>query len=67
MRTSVLAIPLTILAGCAGGPVSDSVGAAALREPVDQLAGALAGDDINQMRRTGRVVIATYDAWVGPR
>jgi len=31
------------------------------------LAGALAGDDINQMRRTGRVVIATYDAWVGPR
>ena len=64
MRTSVLAIPLTILAGCAGAPVSDSVGAA---EPVDQLAGALAGDDINQMRRAGRVVIATYDAWVGPR
>tara|TARA_Y100001951_G_scaffold103247_1_gene111658 strand:- start:4258 stop:4425 length:168 start_codon:yes stop_codon:yes gene_type:complete len=55
------------LAGCAGAPVSDSVGAAALREPVDQLAGALAGDDINQMRRAGRVVIATYDAWVGPR
>ena len=67
MRTSVLAIPLTILAGCAGAPVSDSVGAAALREPVDQLAGALAGDDINQMRRAGRGVIATYDAWVGPR
>ena len=54
-----------ILAGCASDPASDSVAVAALKRPMDAHAAALAGEDVNRMRHTGRVVIATYDAIAG--
>ena len=41
--------------------------ATALAKPMTAHAAALAGDDVDAMRRTGRVVIATYDAAVGAR
>ena len=54
-----------MLAGCATAPVSDSALAAALKRPMTKHAAALAGDSVPEMRRTGRNVIATYDAAVG--
>lgn len=54
-----------IVTGCASVPVSDSVLAKALDKPMTAHAEALAGDDVDRMRHTGRVVIATYDAAVG--
>lgn len=61
-------ILLTIGAGCTTAErASDSVLAAALAKPMTTHAAALAGDDVALMRHTGRVVIATYDAAVGPR
>lgn len=65
MRILVTGILLTILTGCASVPVSDSVLAKALDRPMTAHAEALSGDDVDRMRRTGRVVIATYDAAVG--
>lgn len=68
MRTLALAILPMIVIGCsgAGGP-TDGVLAAALEKPMTAHAAALGGEDVAAMRRTGRVVIATYDAAVGPR
>ena len=57
-------LPL-ILLGCTT-EVSDSALATALRRPLTEHAAALAGEDVAAMRRTGRNVIATYDAGVGP-
>ena len=65
MRTCLLVIPTLMLAGCATAPVSDSALAAALKRPMTKHAAALAGDSVPEMRRTGRNVIATYDAAVG--
>lgn len=65
MRIYLSAIPMLILAGCASAPVSDSALATALRRPMTEHAAALAGDSVPEMRRTGRNVIATYDAAVG--
>ena len=65
-QISALAILTMICAGCANVQVSESALAAALERPIDAHATALAGDDISAMRRTGRVVIATYDAAVAP-
>lgn len=65
MRIYLSAIPMLILAGCASAPVSDSALATALRRPMTEHAAALAGDSLPEMRRTGRNVIATYDAAVG--
>lgn len=45
----------------------DSVLSRSLAKPMTKHAAALAGDDVDLMRHTGRVVIATYDAAVGPR
>lgn len=45
--------------------VSDSALATALRRPMTEHAAALAGDSVSEMRRTGRNVIAIYDAGVG--
>lgn len=57
-----------IVSGCDPADKShDSVLAAALDRPMTKHAAALAGDDVDLMRHTGRVVIATYDAAVGPR
>lgn len=57
-----------IVTGCASAvPATDSVMATALSKPMTAHAAALAGDDVDTMRRTGRVVIATYDAAVGAR
>ena len=52
-----------IVTGCASAvPATDSVMATALAKPMTAHAAALAGEDVTAMRRTGRVVIATYDA-----
>ena len=61
MRILALVTLLTILTGCVGG-VSDSALIAGLRQPMTDHARALAGDDITAMRKTGRVVIAKFDA-----
>ena len=50
-----------MLTGCVTGP-SDSALIAGLRGPMTEHAAALAGDDVAAMRRTGRVVIARFDA-----
>lgn len=60
-------ILVMICAGCLRGPASDSVLVPALAKPMTRHAAALAGDDVDLMRHTGRVVIATYDAAAGPR
>ena len=65
MRIYLSAIPMLILAGCSSAPVSDSALAAALKRPMAEHAAALAGDSVPEMRRTGRNVIAIYDAGVG--
>ena len=68
MRIWVLGILPMIVTGCASAvPATDSVMATALSKPMTAHASALAGDDVDAMRRTGRVVIATYDAAVGAR
>lgn len=57
-----LGILSMILSGCAAGGASDSVLSAALARPMTEHAAALGGEDVAAMRRTGRVVIAVYDA-----
>ena len=64
MRICLLAILTLIAAGCTT-EVSDSALATALRRPMTEHAAALAGDSVSEMRRTGRNVIAIYDAGVG--
>jgi hypothetical protein len=61
MRTLAAAMMMTMLNGCVTGP-SDSALVAGLRGPMTDHAAALAGDDVAAMRRTGRVVIAKFDA-----
>ena len=56
-------LPL-MLTGC-GVEVNDSALATALRRPMTEHAAALAGDSVPEMRRTGRDLIATYDAATG--
>ena len=69
MLRSVLVTTMLILSGC--GPELSKLEAepvlSRLSKPIDELAIALAGDDVADMRRAGRNVIATYDAGVGPR
>lgn len=67
MRILVPAILMMTLTGCGPEAASDRVLAPALAKPMTAHAAALAGDDVVLMRRTGRVVIATYDAAVGPQ
>lgn len=64
MRICLLVILTLIAAGCTT-EVSDSALATALRRPMTEHAAALAGDSVSDMRRTGRNVIAIYDAGVG--
>lgn len=64
MRICLLAMMPLIAAGCTA-EVSDSALATALSRPMATHAAALAGDDVRAMRRTGRDLIATYDAAVG--
>ena len=61
MRILAAAMMMTMLNGCVTGP-SDSALVAGLRGPMTDHAAALAGDDVAAMRRTGRVVIAKFDA-----
>ena len=64
MRILALALlTLTTLAGCATA-VDDSALASVLSRPMTDHAATLAGDDIPAMRRSGRALIATYDAAV---
>lgn len=52
---------LTILTGCGVG-VSDSALIDGIEPAIKAHATALAGDDVDLMRRTGRVLIAQIDA-----
>lgn len=68
MRILALALLTTItVSGC------DNVGSGqtAVLDRLDSMmtehAAALAGNDVAAMRRTGRAIIATYDAGRGPR
>lgn len=67
MRILVAAMLLTILSGCAR---EVRVSQTAVLDRLDPLmtehSAALAGDDVTEMRRTGRVLISTYDAGRGP-
>lgn len=53
-----------ILNGCMNA-ADRSAFSAALDQPMTDHAASLAGNDVALMRRTGVVVIATYDAMVG--
>ena len=66
-HTVKLLLFLTSFASLNGCTVaaSDSALATALRRPMTAHAAALAGEDVAAMRRTGRNVIAIYDAGVG--
>lgn len=64
MRIYLTGMTLTMLAGCVSG-ASDSALVAVLDRPMTAHAAALAGDSVPDMRRTGRNLIATYDAAVG--
>ena len=64
MRICLLGILTQIAAGCTT-EVSDSALATALKRPMTEHAAALADNSVPEMRRTGRNVIATYDAAVG--
>ena len=61
MRILATVMMLTMLNGCVTGP-SDSALVAGLRGPMTDHAAALGGDDVAAMRRTGRIVIAKFDA-----
>lgn len=50
-----------MLHGCANAG-NDSALVAGLRGPMTDHAAALGGDDVAAMRRTGRVLIAKFDA-----
>lgn len=65
MRIYLAAMPLMMLTGCGGAAVSNSALATVLDRPMTAHAAALAGDSVPEMRRTGRDLIATYDAAVG--
>ena len=54
---------LTILTGCESARSFNA--GTVLDKPLTEHAAALAGDDVNLMRRTGRVLIATVDALIG--
>ena len=60
----LVAMLMLTVSGCASA-VSDSAMVAALDRPMTAHAAALAGDDVAMMRRTGRDLIATYDAAAG--
>jgi hypothetical protein len=61
MRTLAILTAALILTGC-GSAANDS----ALKTVLDPLmtnhAASLGSDDVSDMRRTGRILIATYDA-----
>lgn len=61
MRILAILMAAVILAGC-GNVVNDSALATVLDPLMTDHAAALAGDDVAAMRRSGRVLIATYDA-----
>lgn len=69
MHRLVLVTTLMILSGCATGRQLLEVDpmVSRLAKPIDELAIALAGEDVSAMRRAGRNVIAIYDAAVGAR
>lgn len=64
MRTFLMGMMTLIVSGCATA-VTDRAVVDALAEPVTAHAAALAGDDVAAMRRTGRNLIAIYDAAAG--
>ncbi|QRZ14744.1 hypothetical protein JWJ88_17415 [Paracoccus methylovorus] len=64
MRIYLLAMLTLIVTGCTSA-VNDSALSTVLDRPMTTHAAALAGDDVALMRRTGRDLIATYDAATG--
>ena len=61
MQTLAIVTVLAMLTGCVSA-ASDSALIAGLRGPMTDHAAALGGDDVAAMRRTGRIVIAKFDA-----
>ncbi len=68
MRIPAAAIPLLILTGCASeAPPNARVALDRLQDLATPHAAALAGEDVTEMRRTGRDLIASIDAAAGPQ
>lgn len=65
MRILAAAMLMMTLSGCMTVVTNDSALIDGLRGPMTSHAAALAGDDVTAMRRTGRVVIAKFDAGAG--
>jgi hypothetical protein len=61
MRTPAILTAALILTGCAIAPNQSALGLV-LDKPMTAHAASLGGDDVQDMRRTGRILIATYDA-----
>lgn len=57
---------MTICAGCVSVPVDDGAALRRLAATATPHAAALAGDDIDRMRSTGRALIAQIDAALAP-
>ncbi|MBW4709584.1 hypothetical protein KX928_17495 [Roseobacter sp. YSTF-M11] len=68
MRTLAAAILPLILIGCATeAPLNARAALDRLQDLATPHAAALAGEDVNEMRRTGRDLIASIDAAAGPQ
>jgi hypothetical protein len=61
MRTLAILTAALILTGCASA-ANDSALTSILDRPMTAHAASLGGNDVQDMRRTGRILIATYDA-----
>jgi uncharacterized lipoprotein YmbA len=61
MRTLAILTAALILTGCASA-ANDSALELVLSPPMTAHAASLGGNDVQDMRRTGRILIATYDA-----
>lgn len=67
MPTRLAVILTLIVSGCASAPEVDTRAAVKRIQAVaTPHAAALAGDDVVEMRRTGRNLIATIDAAIAP-
>jgi len=62
MQTMLIAATLTFLTGCVGSGVNESALKIGLNGPIKEHIKALAGEDINLMRRTGLVVVEKFYA-----
>jgi fatty acid-binding protein DegV len=61
MRTLAILTAAAILTGCASG-ANDNALTTVLEPLMTNHAASLGSDDVSDMRRTGRILIATFDA-----